>query len=250
MDAPGQAQDNDASQPRDGAIAKLVKKLFLRHGNVVAVERLSQAFMCIGIQGEGLKHVQWTPGDKIQLNLGAGFSKRTYTPISWDAGHGMMTFLAYLHGQTPACRFLLDMQPGMPVQFLGPRASLDLSEVAPHPVLFGDETCLGLAAALTTVPNGKQASFIFEVSHEKEARAALLTLGITGAILIERKPDAQHLGAVGKEMQAHAQPGSPFILSGNASSIQAIKKTLLAAGIANPRMKAKAYWATGRNGLD
>jgi ferric-chelate reductase (NADPH) len=235
---------------KDGTITKLVKRILLTNAEVTNSQRISEHFCLVTLQGDELKKATWTPGGKIQVNMGAGFNNRTYTPIYWDSQTGQTQILAYLHGDTPGCEWAKNAQPRQAVRFLGPRPSLDLPTYAASAVLFGDETSIGLAAALRRVPGGDAAPCVLEVTDPTEAGAALITLGVTDAILIKRREDWSHLTDVHAALLEAASDNSVFFLTGRAASIQSIKKALTQAGIGNTRQRAKAYWASGKVGLD
>ena len=240
----------DPQSPRDGMMSRFVKNVFLTKGHIASAEKLSEHFYLVSVKGEALKHARWTPGDKIQINMGIGFSTRTYTPMSWDAESGQTQIIVYLHGDTPGCQWARHACPRQAVEFLGPRRSLDLPSVAAHAVLFGDETSFGLATALRHRAGGESALCVFEAAELGEARAVLGAIGITDAVLIELAHDDSHLAAVHDALLRQATSDTQFVLSGKAPSIQSVKRALAAAGVSNTRQKAKAYWAPGKVGMD
>jgi NADPH-dependent ferric siderophore reductase len=135
-------------------------------------------------------------------------------------------------------------------QFFGPRHSLDLSGLGSPVVLFGDETSFGLAAALRDSPQGAGAVHVFEASDVAESRPALEAIGLGQATLIERVADDAQLAAAEAEALRLGANGAHFVLTGKASSIQRISRALQAVGVGSSRVKAKAYWAPGKIGLD
>jgi hypothetical protein len=93
--------DTPAAQPRAGLIESAIQTLFARSAVVVDVEPVGPAFRIVTLEGEALKNVAWTPGDKIQIQLG-GWVQRTYTPMDWDAVGGRTRLLVYLNGDAGA----------------------------------------------------------------------------------------------------------------------------------------------------
>jgi NADPH-dependent ferric siderophore reductase len=211
----------------------------LREAKVAHVETLSPHFRLIDLEGAGLRGVSWTPGQKLQVMLGAGLLARTYTPMLWDAERGATRLLAYAHGDGPGSHWGNAVALDDIVRFFGPRRSLDLAGLA-SPTLFGDETSFALAASL-----GTAARFVFEVDSAEECRPVLEALGLAGATLVERQPGDAHLGAVEAILE-----GSNYILTGKAGAIQRLSRTLKARGVAPSAIRAKAYWAPGKRGLD
>lgn len=248
-----EAIDGTSSSPaqaKDGTLTRLVKRILLTNAEVATTRRVSEHFRLITLHGEELKKATWTPGDKIQVNMGSGFNNRTYTPIHWDREGGQTQVLVYLHGDSPGCQWARDARSQQAVRFLGPRASLDLPSIAESVVLFGDETSIGLVVALRHTLRGDTAPCVVEATNALETIAVLTAFGVRDAIVVERTADGSHLTDVFSALRDAAILDSVFILTGNAKSIQPIKKALTAFGIGNTRQKAKAYWAQGKVGLD
>ncbi|UPJ54205.1 siderophore-interacting protein [Bradyrhizobium sp. 200] len=222
----------------------------MRPARVAAVETLSPHFRLADLEGEALRNVAWTAGQKVQVSMGSGLCARTYTPMSWDADSGRTRMLTFAHGDGPGSRWASGLREGDTCQFFGPRRSLDLSGPESPVVLFGDETSFGLAAALRDSPLGAGALHVFEASDVAESRPVLEAIGLGQATLIERIADDAHLAAAEAEMLRLAASGAHFVLTGKASSIQRLSRALKAVGVVSSRMKTKAYWAQGKIGLD
>ncbi|MBO4227293.1 SIP domain-containing protein [Bradyrhizobium neotropicale] len=228
----------------------MLLRWLMRPARVAAVETLSPHLRLVELEGDALRKVAWTAGQKIQISMGSGLSARTYTPISWDADSGRTRMLTFAHGDGPGSRWASGLREGDTCQFFGPRRSLDLSGLESPVVLFGDETSFGLAVALRDSPQAGGATHVFEASDVAESRAALEAIGLGQAMLIERTADDAHLAAAEAEMLRLAARGAHFVLTGKASSIQRIGRALKAVGIVSSRVKTKAYWAQGKTGLD
>jgi NADPH-dependent ferric siderophore reductase len=222
----------------------------MRPARVAAVETLSPHFRLADLEGEALRNVAWTAGQKVQVSMGSGLSARTYTPMSWDADRGRTRMLTFAHGDGPGSRWASGLREGDICQFFGPRRSLDLSGLESPVVLFGDETSFGLAAAFRDSLQDARATHVFEVADVVESRPVLEAIGLGKATLIERIADDAHLAAAEAEMLRLAASGAHFVLTGKASSIQRVSRALKAIGVVSSRVKTKAYWAPGKIGLD
>lgn len=233
-----------------GPITRVLLRLFMRPARVVAVESLSLHFRLVDLEGEALKTLAWTIGQKVQVSMNSGLSARTYTPMSWDADRGRTRLLTFSHGDGPGSRWASGLREGDTCQFFGPRRSLDLSGIEAPLVLFGDETSFGLAAALSEGAQGAGATHVFEASNVAESRPVLEAIGLGQAALIERIADDAHLATAEAEVSRFAASGAHFILTGKASSIQRVRQALRAVGVASSRMTTKAYWAQGKIGMD
>ncbi|MRT30565.1 hypothetical protein FYB76_17380 [Herbaspirillum sp. CAH-3] len=135
------------------------------------------------------------------------------------------------------------------MSFMGPRGSLEVNRLQ-QPQLFGDETCLGLAAALVQAQPHAGAALIFEVDDIAQTSQVLQALGLRDAMVVRRLSGDVHLAQVSEAILRAALPDTDFILVGRAAAIQAIKRRLNGAGVSNRSIKAKAYWAAGKRGLD
>lgn len=250
---------------RPGRIARTLQGWFMHPARVAAVETLSPRFRLITLEGAALKDAAWTPGQKLQIAMGAGMTARTYTPMSWDAAAGRTRLLAYVHDQgtgpdtAPGSRWAAGLTAGTDCRFFGPRRSLDLTGsggaeqrgqgARQEPVVvFGDETSFALAASLG--PRSDESAHLFEVSDVAEARLVLARMGLDRARVIGRQAGDAHLAAAEAELIRLAARGARFALTGKAGSIQRISRALKAIGVPAARIRAKAYWAPGKTGLD
>lgn len=231
---------------KPGFLTAAALKLLTRPGQVVAVETLTPRFRMVHLAGSGLKDVAWQPGHKLQLSLG-GLTFRTFTPIAWDAAAGTARFLAYLHGDSPAARWLGGLSPGDAVLCHGPRRSLALEDAAGPMLFVGDETAIGPAASLAAREGG--ARFLFEASDPAESRAVLERLGVTGAEIVERLPGDMHHPALARALEAIGAPATA-VLAGKAQTVQMLVKRLRVLGLNSARLRTKAYWSPGKTGLD
>jgi ferric-chelate reductase (NADPH) len=235
-----------------GRLESALSKLFMKTAAVAAIEDVAEGFRLLLLEGEALRQVTWTPGQKLQLMLG-GWVQRTYTPFAWDAQAGTTRILSYAHGDGPAARWTRSLVPGAACTLFGPRGSLDLNNLARPALLFGDETSFGLVHALRFTPaRAEGVSVVLEVSSKAASSAALQALDVEGAHLIERRPDDVHLDEVqqlgARLLQDHSIQAA--VLSGKATSIQRLSKQLKQHGVPRGRIQTKAYWAPGKTGLD
>lgn len=109
---------------------------------------------------------------------------------------------------------------------------------------------VGGTMALRECPQADGAIHVFEASDVAESRPVLEAIGLGQATLIERIAGDAHLAAAEAEVLRLAASGAYFVLTGQASSIQRVSRTLKAAGVVSSRVKTKAYWAQGKIGLD
>ncbi len=235
---------------KPGFVETTFLKWMTRTAKVSAIDELTPQFRLVTLTGEALKDHTFVVGQKTQMQLG-GFVSRTYTPMMWDTAAGQTKFLAYLHGDGPASRWAGTLTLGDDVAMFGPRGSLDLSKVAVPALLFGDETSFGLAHALAA-SGVSDVSFLFEVNALADAEQALAALGLANAVLVERLAGDMHLDGLEARMMQMVDARKPkqFVLTGKSVSIQRLSRALKARGVTTAEIKAKAYWAPGKTGLD
>ena len=238
---------NDALPPakRAGLVEATIQKLFTRSAHVVDIVDIGSAFRIITLGGDGLRHVAWTPGDKLQVQLG-GWVQRTYTPIDWDPVAGRTRILACLHADGPGTHWARMLRTGDACILFGPRKSLQPASASV--IVFGDETALGLAAAL----NGPATHVLLEVASLDHTLPALRRLGLDRAHACARAVGDAHLVLLEARLAAllMTDPGAEIILAGRAAAIQHMTRFLRQTEVGTGRRQSKAYWAPGKKGLD
>jgi ferric-chelate reductase (NADPH) len=245
-------EDSPAAIRRHGLIESVVQKLLARQARVDFVESLNQKFRLITLQGESLKDVDWTPGNKVQIMLG-GWVQRTYTPIDWDRADGRTRFLAYLHAEGPGTHWARSVQVGDSCTIFGPRRSINLEAVRRPAVFCGDETTFGLASAMRAcVPDEAGIEYLFELSTPSESLDVLELLGLSNASHCNRRDNDAHMPELEARMLELLNSHNPtqFVLSGRSVAIQRLQKLLRQKGYATSQFHTLAYWAPGKKGLD
>lgn len=122
------------------------------------------------------------------------------------------------------------------------------------PVLFfGDETSLAAAQALHfCCKDALRIRFILEVTAPREVKIAAAKLGLEDVTLFEKDHTGTYLEKIVTRLVEDAfELGAPqWVFTGQARSIQSIRKRLRAAGIESSSSKVKAYWSPGKTGMD
>ena len=239
-----------ARGPALGRFEAAVSRLFTRASSVNEAVTVADGFRRIRLAGPALQGVAWAPGQKLQIMLG-GWASRTFTPMSWDAEAGVSELLVYTHGAGPGAAWAEQVRGGEPCLAFGPRRSLELSALVGQPLLFGDETSIGLARALRAA-GFSAARVVLEATAPEAAAAALEAVGVSGATLVQRRPEDAHLTDIEAELETWSAAGGldSCVLTGKAGSIAALHRALRRLGVARGRVLTKAYWAPGKRGLD
>lgn len=227
---------------RAGRFEATIQKLFTRSAHVLDIVDIGTGFRLITLGGDALRGVDWTPGDKVQIQLG-GWVQRTYTPIDWDGVYGRTRILACLHAPGPGADWARRLQAGDACVVFGPRTSIQAGAAA---IVFGDETSLGLAAALPA------AHVLLEVASVAATAAVVEQLALGDVHLISRRDGDQHFSALETRLSSllMIDPAAEIVLTGRASAIQHMSRFLKQTGMGSGRRHSKAYWASGKTGLD
>ncbi len=239
-----------SNEGTSNVLVRALRKWLLRPSHVASVETLSANFRLIELQGDALKAIEWIPGQQIQITTGAGLTGRTYTPIRWDHDRGVTSLVIFLHGNGLGCTWARTVQPGSRQDFLGPSKPLKLSLHEPF-TLFGDETAFGLGLALQHAATGStKPRFYFEVSNPEESHRVLNSIGLRGGELVERSRGYEYLAGTANVLSVAANEEQQIVLSGNARSIQEIKKVITTRSKRTPRFIIKPYWSPGKTGMN
>lgn len=241
----------DTLPPRPpGRLGRALTRMLMKQARVVEAEPVAEGFRLMTLESPEFKGLQWAPGHKLQIAMGSVFVARTFTPIEWDAAAGRTRILGYAHGNGPGSAWVCNTKPGDECDVFGPRASLDVSRAASMRVVLGDETSIGLAYALSRHAPTSPLRCLLEVNAFANTRDVLTRLDVDGVELFERTEDNAHIEDLERPLSALAATGATFFLTGNASSIQRLRRTLKATGVPASRLMSKAYWAPGKTGLD
>ncbi len=234
---------NEVLAPR-GLMPRLLTRLFARSAQIKENRLLAPGLQLITLQGDDLREVRWSPGDKLQVRLGSGMTMRTYTPISWDSESGTTSFLAHTLASGPGSAWARDVRSGQQVDVFGPRQSLDLQAFeARRGLLIGDETAIGLVMAW------RPAQALLEVGDLSSLQPLFASLGpvVQG---VARQEQDRHLPQLLASMLDLAGDDTQFVLAGRARTLQTLRHALRDAGIPGKRVLTRAYWAEGKAGLD
>jgi NADPH-dependent ferric siderophore reductase len=227
-------------------MAETAARLLLRQGTVTRVTDLPGQLRQIDME---TSPGSWSPGQKVQVHI-SGRVLRTFTPSRWT--ERSVSLLVHTVGSTPASRWAGGLSVGAGVRMLGPRPSLDLSRLAGAPIMVGDETSVGLAAAWSSHGNAPAVASVFECDSPEELGAALGILQLGAAdVLVKRDSVDGHLDALteGVVEAVRRHPDAPLVLTGRSQTISAIRRHLKGANL-RPTSFVKTYWDPNRTGLD
>ncbi len=237
-----------ASQDPPGLLGQTVLRWLTHRATVVSAQSLTPRFRLITLRAAAFGQTDWANGDKVQVRA-AGMSFRTYTPFRLDGDRDEVHLLGYVHGTATGAQWLSHAARGDTCDVMGPRRSVKLDGAPDSATFFGDETSMGLAVALGHAVH----RLVFEANDPDEGRHALAAVApgpASAARFIARTEGDSHLAQAETLLDEGVAAPLHHVLSGKASSIQRLRRHLVARGVQPARLVAKVYWAPGKKGLD
>jgi ferric-chelate reductase (NADPH) len=230
-------------------LAELVSRPLFHTARVTTVEDVTPRVRLISLAAGWARPGSWRPGDKVQVRM-TGLSTRTYTPVVVDDAGDGFGLVAFVHGDGPGARWVRGLDVADEVAVFGPRRSLDCSSLTGPVVLVGDETAVGLAAAVAGVA-GVDLWCAFEATEPDDVRAPAERLGLAVDHVVARTEGGAHRDGLAAEVAERIGVGdTTLVASGDAATVAAVRRHLKDQGMRPDRTLAKAYWAEGRRGLD
>jgi NADPH-dependent ferric siderophore reductase len=210
-----------------------------RAARVLEIRSISPHVVRLRVQGAAVRRLVFAPGDKIKLHVGDG-QLRSFTPTAVDPSAGVFEIVVHVHGDSPTARWLAARQADDEVRFLGPASSVQ-GPRAPLPwaAFYGDETTIGLAEALAAaLADGTP--WLGAIETRPEDAIAVAHLSLRSVV----RTESHGPGLVAHLQGATLPPGPGVVwLSGEASSVLALRESALARGIPRDRLCIKPYWS-------
>lgn len=172
---------------------------------------------------------------------------RHYTPSFFDPDTGVCEVVFYLHGKGPGSAWAEKIRVGDTTKLLGPGGKMRFDDQVSKHLCFGDETSLGLLKCLSDEAS-KRNNLCYCIAELEPAHS-----GWPG--LLELKCDTVNKDEFAEARQVIDQArefshdDTAFYLTGNARSIQVLKKYLAWRGVPGKRIHTEPYWSEGKAGL-
>lgn len=193
--------------------------------------------------------LNFEPGYAVALRV-SPTAFRHYTPSYVDYKEGIFQILAHIHGDAPGANYLDSIQVGETLQVANPTGVKMYHPPIDHYVFFGDETALGLATMLQYHFRANQNSFHFLLELDKQHLQLPKDLGLSNYDLLDKDPlNGQDAAFEIPSITPKTRTPTRFILSGNARSIQRLRKQLKAQQVSTKHIFTTPYWAPGKSGL-
>ncbi len=194
--------------------------------------------------------------DSLQFQVGSYLDfrvsdteARRYTVSYLDPKKEILEFIVHLHGEGQGRQFMENLKLGDKIVVSAPRSHKCYEKSLKNYLIFGDETSLALACSFLPVliNNGHQFHFYFELEQVNQDIPKLL--GIPNCTVFTK--DGSFLNEAWiSELPIFRSPASndtTFVLTGNAKSVQAFKKTIK--NQSKAKIFSHGYWLEGKKGL-
>jgi NADPH-dependent ferric siderophore reductase len=201
----------------------------------------------------GLDGFDHRPGQDLVLMLDNPEGeplRRHYTIRDRDADSLTLDFVLHGHGG-PAERWAIEARPGDRLDARGPRGGTSLNPDVDWHLFVGDETCLpGIFAMLETLPRSARAFAFIEVEDKADRQYLDADCDLDLEWLVRGGPAVPASLALIERVALFAPPpgrGHAYVI-GETSTVQMIRRGLLARGIDKSQITAEGYWRPGRQG--
>ncbi|MEM1350103.1 MAG: siderophore-interacting protein [Myxococcota bacterium] len=208
-----------------------------RSGEVVETEWLSEALRRIVWQEEDTPTLH--AGDKIKIHVGDGVM-RSYTPSAAHEASKTMEIIAHVHGNGVGSAWARDITRGDELRYMGPAKSfVSTAEDPEWAVFYGDETAVGLAKMLMERAGVPTVLGALELEPSSTGVSEALGLGLDE---VARREGGTRL-VTHLESLVLPNTNGVFWLSGEASTVLALREALLTMGYDRAQICLKAYWS-------
>lgn len=221
--------------------------------SVSNVEYIDEQLKRVRFEGDLSVKKEFIAGNVIEFRVN-DTDYRHYTPSVFSTKDGYCDVLFYLHGKGPGSQWAEQLKTGDRLKLIGPGAKMSYNKDFRYHVVFGDETSLSLFLCMEqeASQNGHQLLCISEL--DSDHRNWLIATGVHSGSYIEKNENHELYGAgicLQKWLQKQEKTiaDTCFYLTGNARSIQAFRKIIIAMGSNNKQIQTYPYWAEGKKGL-
>lgn len=216
---------------------------------ISAVDYLSPVLKRVRFEGDFSKLSKpFVPGNVIEFRV-SDTEFRHYTPSYFHAGEGICEILFYLHQKGPGSQWVHRLKTGDQTKLLGPGGKIRFDEQARKHLCFGDETSPGLLKCIADEATRRNAACrcIAELDPRHSTwpdLAAVQCTTVSKNAVSAAQEAIETIRAFSDELSE-----TTFYLTGNARSVQAVKKYLSGEGIQSRKIHTEPYWAEGKAGL-
>ena len=234
-------------------LANTAEKIFDKHIHpveVVDVEFLADSLKRVRFEGN-LTSTKYNVGNVIEFRVN-DTDFRHFTPSMFNAEKGICDVVFYLHGKGPGSNWAKVLERGQQTKLMGPGGKLAFNGTKTYHVIFGDETSLGLCQAIGYATQVQEVEYLCLLELAEDHRFWPDLVNISADVVIRNRNEEVTKTRIKRELDdlpAQFMENAEFYLTGNAKSIQWVRKCLLQNGVLSKQMQSQPYWAVGKKGL-
>lgn len=221
-------------------LLKVLGPIILSKSRIVETNKLGDHFMLLKIKGKSLKKGNWTPGQKVTVQI-TDKDMRSYTPTKWDKEDASFETLVYLHNNGPLSKWASSVKLKSKVTIMGPRASLVIDESLASFIFFGDETTFGLCYALQNGHTNISQKYFLESTHFEESQKVIDHLKLQNV----EHHNIDNIDQIKQDILTHfnsIKGPKKIILSGKQQNIVKIRTFLFENNVDPKDVIIKVYW--------
>lgn len=232
--------------------AALAERLGVSRFDLIVVEVVDfgRSMRRIVLEAPALADLAPRPGQDLMLSIAtvAGtLVRRRYTIRHHEPSTSTVAIDIVIHGSGPGARWAADVRPGDQIEALGPRGVVSIDADADWHLFIGDESFFpAMSAMVEALPATVSATLICEAEEPADLppirgtrTAAPQLLTRTGAA-----GGARGLLAALNATELPGGRGRAYV-GGELNVVAALKRALLARGLDESQVSAKAYWRAG-----
>jgi NADPH-dependent ferric siderophore reductase len=242
---PRPSRSHPPSEETTAAAARLgVTALSL---TVSRITDLSPGLRAVSLADPLLAGLRHSPGQDLTLSLPAEPRplKRRYSIRRLDQARAEVEIQIVLHGDGPGSRWASRLAVGERVEGIGPRGKITLDPEASWHLFLGDEAYLPASSAMAeALPRDRRAIMVMAKGPDVAELSPDCAAELDGPTWVERTGPAETAAALldaleGRDLSA---AGGHAYLGGEAHTVAALRAGLIARGLAESAVSAKAYW--------
>lgn len=192
--------------------------------------------------------IKFVPGNVVEFRINET-EYRHYTPAFFDSEKGICDILFYLHGKGPGSMWASTLKKANRINLIGPGGKLSYNPQSKYHLFFGDETSLSVFTCLKEIINENDQNYLCILELEDEHRHWPELTGLSADVVSKSPDDPAREAILYLDGLQDLWDDATFYLTGNAKSIQAFRKALIARHIKSSQIRTEPYWADGKTGL-
>ncbi len=197
------------------------------------------------------------PGNDVMIRLASGrgaYVRRRYSVREVDGDLDQLRLWICTNHDGPGSQWARDARAGDEVDVVGPRGKIEVDRAAQWHLFVSDMTGFSASYRMAESLESGEATFIFEVDHDDDARTARLSDGLAvKAVFVAHEDRARHDPAGLLRGLADVNLGSGHgraYLFGEFAVNKVLRAALLDRGLSDEQISHKHFWRQGRANAD